>query len=375
MAAGENVMNEETVNAAIAVLKGMHEDQAVPDDRRVDDGMNGRVGTPHSRVRGDHAFHQRGEVTRLGGDEMDALALPRDRFTDVVLVRPVVLVAEALVNRTVLEVDQRLFLKEVIPLGELEERDEALGAIGAGFDVFDLEGRLRFLRVEVCERAFQKLVRIALDDFPAPLGEVGALKRREPPGPPDDGTEIGVAQEVVADPLAGDRAPGRGVVFVGLEKIDVVSDGDVSNRQSLTGQQFVQVPDAACVFPVRLGADVCSNVVLRGDGEELGEDKQVGAVVLEGKLQVIAKRVAWPILCGVNLLDQTAGQLDPASASGRDCGRVPVGDDGKTILVDELEVTGWFGGVSVHTDVKQLCYWIFTYKSMSVKKISYDKGL
>src|SRR5258706_14249652 len=111
-------MNEKTVNAAIAVLKGMNEDQAVPDDRRVDDGMNGRVGTPHSRVRGDHAFHQRGEVTRLGGDEMDALALPRDRFTDVVLVRPVVLVAEALVNRTVLEVDQRLFLKEVFPLGE-----------------------------------------------------------------------------------------------------------------------------------------------------------------------------------------------------------------------------------------------------------------
>jgi hypothetical protein len=73
-ASGENVVDQESVNAPVSIFERVHEHEAVGDDGRMNDRMD-RVRV-HPLVRDEHALHERGEVRGLGGYEMDPLALP-----------------------------------------------------------------------------------------------------------------------------------------------------------------------------------------------------------------------------------------------------------------------------------------------------------
>ena len=71
---------------------------------------------------------------------MDLLSLPNNRFTHIVLDRPVAGLAKAWIDGAILQVDQMSFLAEIFALRQLQQRYETLGPRGVRLDVFDLEG-------------------------------------------------------------------------------------------------------------------------------------------------------------------------------------------------------------------------------------------
>lgn len=123
-----------------------------------------------------------------------------------------------------LQLDELVFLAEVVSLGQLEQRDKALGPGRAGLDAFDLEGG---------------------------SGLPGA----------DHRAEAAVARQIVVDPLPA-NLPGRGdrVVVVRLQQIDLVALLDVVQRKRLTGQQLVEEPQTPGVLAGGPGADVLGPV-------------------------------------------------------------------------------------------------------------------
>ncbi len=122
---GENIVDQEAVNAAIAVLERMQEHKTIGDGG----GMNHcrSAAGVHALVGRYKAVHKVAQVFRLRANEMDALFLPGYRLADIVLARPVTGVAESRIDDPVLHLDQSLFLAEILERSGMQQFNEAVG--------------------------------------------------------------------------------------------------------------------------------------------------------------------------------------------------------------------------------------------------------
>ena len=124
-------------------------------------------------------------------------------------------------------------------------------------------------------------------------------------------------------------------VLVALEEIHVVARRHVGERQALAGEQLEQVPDPSRVLALgrrlhpardRLGAD---------RRKDLREQCEVGAVVLERELEVVAGIVAGPVLRGVGLGDPARGAIDPLRRAVAHRGLMPRCDALDPVVLDQ----------------------------------------
>ena len=115
----QDVVDEKTVNTAVSVLEGMHEDEAIGDRGGMDDGRYRAFF--HHPVGGEQALHQFGKIVGLRADIMNELLLVGNRLPDVILVCPVVGIPESGIDDAVLHVDQERLFAKVLVLGHLQQ--------------------------------------------------------------------------------------------------------------------------------------------------------------------------------------------------------------------------------------------------------------
>ena len=130
--------------------------------------------------------------------------------------------------------------------------------------MFDSEGRLRLLRVEISEGPLQQSGAIRRNDPAASAGKIGLLESAKSFRSADNRTKFFATQEIIVDPLPA-NAPGRAdcVVFLRIEQIDIISLLQIFQRKHLSCQEFVQKPQTPDIFAGRPGADIIKDFLRR----------------------------------------------------------------------------------------------------------------
>ena len=111
-------MDQEAVDAAVAVLERMEEHECVGDGRGVDHGMDGaRLQAP---VGGDQPFHEALQGGRFRAYEVDDLSIDAHGLAHVVLRLAVAGIAKTRIDDSVLQVDQGVSPAMILKLGVLQ---------------------------------------------------------------------------------------------------------------------------------------------------------------------------------------------------------------------------------------------------------------
>ena len=334
------------MQAAVAVLERVDEDEREGDGRGVRDRRHRRARPAHPPVGLGQPRHQTADVAGLGRHEVDALLRPAHALADVVLHGAEARLGVPRVDDAVLQGGQRRLIEApgIAAAGAGERGGEPLEPARRRALRLDGERRLRLLQVQVRCRPPQQGRRERRGDPAAPLVEPVPLERGERFRAADDGAERPRAGEVVVDPVPGRAGGGGGVVRAGVECVDVPAGGRVGQVERPAGQQLVEEPRPPGVAAGRPGTHHRRDVVRLHGPEERGEDAEVDAVVLEGEGQVAGERRAGVVPRRVEVADDAPAEAAlgrrPPRPAGGDLRLVPRRADAQAVLAGEPQVAG-----------------------------------
>ncbi len=129
--------------------------------------------------------------------------------------------------------------------------------------MLNFKGRFCLFIIEVAQRPAQYLRRIRGGDILTFFPKISRIHAGKLLGFPDDRTEIFTTEKIIdyAVPL-GFITSRNGVIFPSLQRSNIVTRSNVSNRQFSAGQKLIEKPDPSRILSGWFGFDVVSKLHL-----------------------------------------------------------------------------------------------------------------